>query len=705
MFRVRQWLAGPDRNDIPPVKRSREDFEHPAIWGFYYVDETDILTPRLGIHYADPEAVRIPPPSPTPSTFPPQPARSAASPEDGWNGGKDAPDLQALFSRVIRPVDLTDAHLHALNIDFAPPCSVDDLIPRAPDGSSYIPSLTSPSAQPSSYSDAVKTTDPSSQRRREFDTRLREVMLDSDTVFQSLARMVKPVNPLGRPTYLRHFWEAITAMARYWDDSLDNYIEVEETVYPDSDSQNKRQRLNTEFYIEQSIGHSEGSIDSQQSHDSEQAEDDDGDRYSPKYSSPEPEGDELASSQPQAVHAGESGPSQRTNDYIQKHRTDVTPPEDEKATLPQSEASQPSHSVHLPSADDSEQKDKINDKSQPEDEKTASPRPENSQASDPDDAQTLEGSAQSHETQTTRTSTPIPSTRLGISYKGRRWHTGREMPDQFRVDAVRGLLEAAVWPFHCTLQPPRLRPLPAVHLGNLRVPIRLTAAVHRRRAGPDTPRHAPVQGPLLGIQVRPETDFYDPQGQPVALKARLDTMREVGALLQIAQQRQRQGRTEPIAGEGKWWTTTPRWGGHRADATGTTTADAAAPVGHDRPCAPEPNQRRRHPTPLELWAQLRCNARQWDPDVQYVAVGKPPDHNVDEVSLCPPPRPVPPPPKTHPRADFPGVIAQPPRLAGAHDGARRVHRVRGHGRAAGPAAGGTALVLPARAALAVAGPV
>jgi hypothetical protein len=47
-------------------------------------------------------------------------------------------------------------------------------------------------------------------------------------------------------------------------------------------------------------------------------------------------------------------------------------------------------------------------------------------------------------------------------------------------------------------------------------------------------------------------------------------MRQLGALLLLAQERSREGRTETRPGEGRWWTTVPRWGGGAGGEVGNT---------------------------------------------------------------------------------------------------------------------------------------
>lgn len=148
-----------------------------------------------------------------------------------------------------------------------------------------------------------------------------------------------------------------------------------------------------------------------------------------------------------------------------------------------------------------------------------------------------------------------------MRYKGRRTATGSDMPDQFRADMVRGFVQSTLHPFGGQVAPPRTMPL--VRINKLNVPVRQTAAVYRVPKDRQRARNGFLQGPVLSIQCRPDIDFEsDSQNaKQRAAKSRLDTIRELGGLLHLAQERQRQGKTEERSGVGQWYTTVPRWGG------------------------------------------------------------------------------------------------------------------------------------------------
>tara|TARA_R110002003_G_scaffold53_4_gene4656 strand:+ start:5598 stop:6107 length:510 start_codon:yes stop_codon:yes gene_type:complete len=137
-----------------------------------------------------------------------------------------------------------------------------------------------------------------------------------------------------------------------------------------------------------------------------------------------------------------------------------------------------------------------------------------------------------------------------------------------------------------------------------------------------------MEGPVLGMQCRSDVNF----GATGNLHSEsvLDTVRELGGLLLLAQERAREGKTEKRGGDGKWWTTKERWGGGPGGEVGDAQGASDAPV-NDTITAPQEKlvQRnpdgskvRRRPTPAELWKTLRPGHPQWDPKVVFQAIGK-----------------------------------------------------------------------------------
>ncbi|KAI7604701.1 hypothetical protein KC346_g11352, partial [Hortaea werneckii] len=228
-----------------------------------------------------------------------------------------------------------------------------------------------------------------------------------------------------------------------------------------------------------------------------------------------------------------------------------------------------------------------------------------------------------------------------LCYSGWRTGTGRNMPDTFRADAVRAFVEGTVWPFQCTVSPPRQMPI--VHFGKLRLPVRQTAAVYRLPKDRMKARQGCLEGPILALQVRSDTDFVDDDGCPLEGKSRLDLMRELGGMLQVAQERRREGKTEVRPGEGKWWTTVPRWGGGPGGEMEKEEGNADIVQASEdlldgikearRRKKKDYNQGRVRKTPAMLWRELKCGSSTWDPKLDYTAIGKDPESSYDEVFM------------------------------------------------------------------------
>lgn len=221
----------------------------------------------------------------------------------------------------------------------------------------------------------------------------------------------------------------------------------------------------------------------------------------------------------------------------------------------------------------------------------------------------------------TRSTSTSPEPHKSLRYKGRRTHNGREMPDSFRGDTVRAFVEGTIWPFQCSVAPPRHMPI--VQFSKLNLPVRQTAAVYRLPKDRTRARQGRLEGPMVALQVRADTDFLGEDDQPLQGKARLDLMRELGGLLQIAQERRREGKTEVKPGEGKWWTTKPRWGGGpggevQSEAANVDVSQATEKLLDGIKEAKGSKEKdvirsRRRKTPALLWKELKCGSGHWDP--------------------------------------------------------------------------------------------
>ena len=84
-----------------------------------------------------------------------------------------------------------------------------------------------------------------------------------------------------------------------------------------------------------------------------------------------------------------------------------------------------------------------------------------------------------------------------------------------------------------------------------------------------------LEGPIFAFQARHETNFSGEGAEGKASNCRgsgkldrTDILREVGALLVLAQERAREGKPEVVPGKGKWWAEKARWGGGSGEAVG-----------------------------------------------------------------------------------------------------------------------------------------
>ena len=222
------------------------------------------------------------------------------------------------------------------------------------------------------------------------------------------------------------------------------------------------------------------------------------------------------------------------------------------------------------------------------------------------------------------------------SYQGYRIGNGAEMPDQYRIDCVRGFLEPIAWAFGVTLAQHR-RP-PVLKLEHVRFPVRMSSVAWQGHRDRINARQGWMEGPILGVQCRADVNFSatgnaDP-------RCVLDAVRELGGLLLLAQERAREGQTERRGGEGCWWTTKERWGGGSggevADAEGADDgsvkeATIQAQEGHIQRNM-DGSKARRRPTPAEVWKILKPAQPLWDPKVMYKQIGK--NVNVEWDDVC-----------------------------------------------------------------------
>jgi len=147
-------------------------------------------------------------------------------------------------------------------------------------------------------------------------------------------------------------------------------------------------------------------------------------------------------------------------------------------------------------------------------------------------------------------------------YKGRRTGTGRLMQEEYRDEMLKGFIESAAWAWGCQVVKPMLHPRLAI--GTILVPMKQSFVVGRSPKERAAARRGVLEGPVLGILGRGIMGYWIDGPWPELDRNKAETydlLREVGAMLELAQERAREGKKEKRPGAGKWWTTKQRWGG------------------------------------------------------------------------------------------------------------------------------------------------
>ena len=150
-------------------------------------------------------------------------------------------------------------------------------------------------------------------------------------------------------------------------------------------------------------------------------------------------------------------------------------------------------------------------------------------------------------------------------YTGRRHSNAGAMPPHLRDSTLEGLLRSATQKFNAVCKPPTQQ-YTRLQIGELLIPVRQTLVVGRVPSDRAEARKMKTLGPMLVGSARGEIVFRgqgDERGKGQA--EMVDFLRELGGLLLLAQQRNREGRTERRPGTGSecWWVTRERWGGGR----------------------------------------------------------------------------------------------------------------------------------------------
>jgi hypothetical protein len=202
-----------------------------------------------------------------------------------------------------------------------------------------------------------------------------------------------------------------------------------------------------------------------------------------------------------------------------------------------------------------------------------------------------------------------------LVYTGHRHANGEAQPAMMREDTVRTFLEPIFFAFGCALQRPTPRTAPKLRLGTTKLDADHSGRIYRVPEDRKRARSGEVDGPLMALFCSGQLDF-ETGNNSIQLAAR-----ELLALLSLAQERNREGRTERLAGEGQWWAQPP-------------TRDMMFVKAIGEPLVPD----------VETESDARKKERQkklakrtpsatWEPKVTYQKVGKAYDTEWDTVSL------------------------------------------------------------------------
>jgi hypothetical protein len=178
-------------------------------------------------------------------------------------------------------------------------------------------------------------------------------------------------------------------------------------------------------------------------------------------------------------------------------------------------------------------------------------------------------------------------------------------------------------------------------------------------------RSGGTEGPVAGIFCRSTTQFQDPSSPNGSLAEMIDLLQELLSMLVVAQERYREGKPDIKPGDGKWYTTVPRWGGGSGGEIGNETggstdevllskkesfssSSAAAAEEDKRPAkdpmasvrnyrrtsrASGPQRPKKKESSAEVWKALRPSPSLRDSNVRYQAIGKTKGSGYDDVRV------------------------------------------------------------------------
>lgn len=140
--------------------------------------------------------------------------------------------------------------------------------------------------------------------------------------------------------------------------------------------------------------------------------------------------------------------------------------------------------------------------------------------------------------------------------------TGSQLPQEYRQNLLTAFIKLVAYDFGCNVSFPRCEPRLFLTPPSTPTPSKppsyfnsSVSFIYRTPKDRSSARSGIQEGPVATVSCRTSTVFATEHEE------RLDLAREVVGILLTAQQRARDGKTEKRSGDGKWWTSKPRWGG------------------------------------------------------------------------------------------------------------------------------------------------
>ncbi|KAH8595215.1 hypothetical protein B0O99DRAFT_623487 [Bisporella sp. PMI_857] len=239
---------------------------------------------------------------------------------------------------------------------------------------------------------------------------------------------------------------------------------------------------------------------------------------------------------------------------------------------------------------------------------------------------------------------------------------GAQLPPEYRQQLLTAFTKLVAYDFGCNVSfarcEPRLILTPPSALKPSSYFNSSASFIYRTPTDRASARSGIVEGPVAAISCRTTTTFTSP------LDSNVDFSRELIALLLTAQQRARSTTTETRFGEGKWWTSVPRWGGgpggpigrevdilpppsslSQSTISASSSGPSSATAGEEEPRGrsprpgPAPAKRSKRPGKdgnlqiYENYRKMLPPSSTWDRKTRYSAIGKKEGATWDDVFL------------------------------------------------------------------------